>query len=102
MNQVKYANMLNMTELATPENRLFPFDILRRLRNETPVRYDGSRGCWDIFRYDDVQRILKDSKTFSSERGQEPAAPSCSWILRNTSKCAIWSAKHLRQKQFRS
>ncbi|MEK4358230.1 cytochrome P450 [Paenibacillus sp. FSL M7-1455] len=69
MNQVKYANMLNMTELATPENRLFPFDILRRLRNETPVRYDGSRGCWDIFRYDDVQRILKDSKTFSSERG---------------------------------
>lgn len=42
-------------------------------RNETPVRYDGSRGCWDIFRYDDVQRILKDSKTFSSERGQELA-----------------------------
>jgi len=69
MIQEKYANMLNMTELATPDKMLFPFDILRQLRYETPVRFDGSRNCWDIFRYDDVQRILKDSKTFSSERG---------------------------------
>ncbi|GIO34460.1 MULTISPECIES: cytochrome P450 [Paenibacillus] len=69
MMQEKYANMLNMTELATPEKMLFPFDTLRRLRHETPVRYDSNRNCWDVFRYEDVQRILKDSKTFSSERG---------------------------------
>src|SRR5699024_10172549 len=32
------------------------------------VRYDEHRGAWDVFRYEDVQRILKDPASFSSER----------------------------------
>ncbi len=69
MIQEKYANMLNMAEVSTPDRMLYPFDIFRQLRQETPVRYDSSRNCWDVFRYEDVQRILKDPKAFSSERG---------------------------------
>ncbi|ULL16288.1 cytochrome P450 [Paenibacillus sp. H1-7] len=64
----RYANILPMEELNTPEKRLLPFTIYNNLRTTTPVRYDESRGCWDVFRYEDVHRILKDPATFSSVR----------------------------------
>ncbi|WP_248927046.1 cytochrome P450 [Paenibacillus hamazuiensis] len=69
MKTTKYANMLSMTELDSAEKRLYPFDILSKLQKETPVRYDASRECWDIFSYEDVHRVLKDPGTFSSARG---------------------------------
>lgn len=69
MKSVKYANMLVMPELDTNEKRSFPFEILSRLREEAPVRYDPIRNCWDVFAYEDVQRILKDYSAFSSVRG---------------------------------
>jgi cytochrome P450 len=69
MKNTKYANMLSITELDSKEKRLFPFQILSKLRKETPVRYDSARECWDVFTYDDVHRVLKDPKTFSSVRG---------------------------------
>ncbi|MBB6734537.1 cytochrome P450 [Cohnella zeiphila] len=61
-----------MPELDSTAKRLFPFEILTGLRRESPVRYDGARGCWDVFAYEDVHRVLKDSRIFSSTRG--PAA----------------------------
>lgn len=64
----RYANIIPMAELDTPEKRLHPFAIYNHLRESSPVRYDESRSCWDIFRYEDVHRILKDPKTFSSVR----------------------------------
>ncbi|WP_245779529.1 hypothetical protein [Halostagnicola kamekurae] len=30
------------------------------MREERPVHYDEQRETWDVFRYDDVDRILKD------------------------------------------
>ncbi|MDB5054485.1 MAG: cytochrome [Bacilli bacterium] len=69
MKNVKYANMLSMTELDSTEKRLLPFEILARLRQETPIRYDSARNCWDLFTYEDIHRVLKDTATFSSVRG---------------------------------
>jgi cytochrome P450 len=69
MKNDKYANMLSMPELDSTEKRLFPFEILSKLRKETPIRYDKARNCWEVFTYDDVHRVLKDSHTFSSVRG---------------------------------
>jgi cytochrome P450 len=69
MKGTKFANMLRMTELETPESRLNPFGVLSQLRRESPVRFDENRNCWDVFPYEDVHRILKDPKTFSSARG---------------------------------
>lgn len=69
MNGTKYANMLRMSELDSREKQLNPFGVLNQLRNESPVRYDEGRNCWDLFQYEDVHRILKDSQTFSSARG---------------------------------
>ncbi|MBP1960932.1 cytochrome P450 [Paenibacillus aceris] len=65
----RYANIIPMAELNTKEKRLLPFPVFNQLRQTTPVRYDESRGCWDVFRYEDIHRILKDPVTFSSKRG---------------------------------
>ncbi|MFC7440472.1 cytochrome P450 [Laceyella putida] len=67
----RYANIIPMAELNTKEKRLNPFPIYDQLRQSTPVRYDESRSCWDVFRYEDVHRILKDPATFSSKRGMD-------------------------------
>ncbi|MFC3884818.1 cytochrome P450 [Bacillus songklensis] len=65
----RYANLIPMKELRSTADQLFPFSIYHTLRQETPVRYDESRSCWDVFRYEDVHYILKNPKLFSSERG---------------------------------
>ncbi|KTG07617.1 cytochrome [Haloprofundus marisrubri] len=52
-------------ELADRESWLNPFEWYRQMRDDAPVRYDASRGSWDVFRYDDVKRILDDDETFS-------------------------------------
>jgi cytochrome P450 len=64
----RYANLIPMAELDTNEKRLEPFAVYNQLRLTTPVRYDESRGCWDVFRYEDIHGILKDPRSFSSRR----------------------------------
>ncbi|WP_103106592.1 cytochrome P450 [Brevibacillus reuszeri] len=70
-NKKRYANIIPMEDLNTIEKKLNPFPIFAQLRDTTPVRYDENRNCWDVFRYEDVHRILKDPATFSSRRGGE-------------------------------
>src|SRR6056297_1732944 len=53
--------------LDTDERRLDPFPWYETMRENDPVRYDEDRDCWDVFRYDDVKRVLSDHETFSSE-----------------------------------
>lgn len=69
METKKYANMLMMPELDSVAKRLNPFEILSTLRQAAPVRFDSARNCWDVFAYEDVHRILKDFRAFSSVRG---------------------------------
>lgn len=64
--------------IATREAWLEPFDWYREMRENAPVRYDPVRNIWDVFRYDDVKRILSDDETFSvnprhATDHQEPA-----------------------------
>jgi cytochrome P450 family 109 len=47
-----------------------PFEWYRTMRESTPVLYDRTAGCWQIFRYDDVFRIANDPATFSSSAVQ--------------------------------
>jgi cytochrome P450 len=53
-------------ELESRESWLEPFDWYREMRDNDPVRFDADRGSWDVFRYDDVKRILDDDETFSA------------------------------------
>ncbi|CAG7616752.1 Putative cytochrome P450 YjiB [Paenibacillus allorhizosphaerae] len=64
----RYANIIPVAELNTKEKRLLPFPVYNLLRRLTPVRFDESRSTWDVFRYEDVHRILKDPAAFSSVR----------------------------------
>ena len=52
-------------ELATRGAWLEPFEWYRSMRDDAPVRYDPSRGSWDVFRYDDVKTFLDDDARFS-------------------------------------
>jgi len=36
------------------------------MRATAAVNLDRARACWDVFRYDDVKRVLSDHKAFSS------------------------------------
>src|SRR5690242_2586619 len=45
------------------------FAWLRRMRDEHPVWRDP-RGCYHVFRYDDVRRVLSDFETFSSDHSR--------------------------------
>lgn len=51
-----------------------PFQWYKKMINDNPVVYDedfihffGFQGAWHIFRYDDVQTVLNNHETFSSE-----------------------------------
>ena len=44
----------------------------RQLRSGQPIVYDEQRGAWLVFRYADVERVLRDTSTFSSQRAFKP------------------------------
>lgn len=50
------------------ETSLNPFPEYRIMRETDPVSYDEERRWWELFRYQDVQRIITDYATFSSEQ----------------------------------
>ena len=54
------------TELALRERQLDPFPWYETMRETDPVRYDEDRDCWDVFRYDDIDRVLCNHESFSS------------------------------------
>jgi len=58
--------------LSSREQWLDPFDWYREMRAESPVRYDADRELWDVFRYDDVKRVLNTDERFSSDPATMP------------------------------
>lgn len=49
------------------ERRLNPFPWYQRMRESEPVFYNENYGSWGVFRYNDVQKVLSDYATFSSQ-----------------------------------
>jgi cytochrome P450 len=57
------------------EQLLNPFPWYRQMRESDPVYYDEQEHAWHVFRYRDVQRVLSDYQSFSSqltEAGDQP------------------------------
>lgn len=44
------------------------FGWYKEMREHHPIRFDEQTGCWDLFLYDDVEWLLKETSLFSSER----------------------------------
>lgn len=58
--------------LQRPDRQLEPFDWYREQRADGAVRYDDRRGCFDVFDYETVKRVLRDVETFSSDPTTHP------------------------------
>lgn len=59
-----------------------PFDFYARARAEEPVFFSEQLGYWVVSRYEDIQAVFKDPKTFSSENTQAPYKPRPSEVQR--------------------
>lgn len=44
-----------------------PYPYYQRMREQQPVVYDQGRDEWFVFRYEDVERVLTEYETFSSQ-----------------------------------
>jgi cytochrome P450 len=55
-----------MNTLLHLEQELDPFPLYRQMRQQQPVFYDQERANWNIFRFEDVQRVLSEYEVFSS------------------------------------
>lgn len=71
-----YVNVIPMKEIRSKDDLLFPFPIYNELRAQADIRYDETRKCWDLFRYADIQSVLKQPKVFSSQRGRSTSKSS--------------------------
>jgi cytochrome P450 len=49
-----------------PDDNLFPFAWFRTMREAAPVYFTPETNMWQVFRYQDVQRVLTDHSIFSS------------------------------------
>ncbi len=52
-----------------PDLQLDPYPIFRRMREEEPLYYNEKHDFYAVSRFDDVESVLKDARTFSSARG---------------------------------
>ncbi len=53
--------------LSEVERELNPFPVYDVMRQNHPLYQDPERGSWNFFRYADVQRVLSEYATFSSQ-----------------------------------
>ncbi len=63
-----------------PNEALNPFPRYRIMREEHPVFFNPEYRFWQVFRYEDVQRVLSDYSSFSSgfggDQGRDPLSAS--------------------------
>lgn len=57
-----------ISKLSSNAERWNPYPWYKEMRDHHPVFYDEGQRVWNVFRYDDVKRVLSDFTTFSSER----------------------------------
>ena len=56
-------------QASTKDDALNPFPHYRSMRETQPVFYHPQYNFWQVFGFDDVQRVLSDYIAFSSTRG---------------------------------
>lgn len=51
--------------IASDEGQIDPYPFFERMRANDPVRYGENRDVYDVFRYDDVKRVMTEEETFT-------------------------------------
>lgn len=57
-----------ISKLKTKEGLWNPYEWYQFMRDNHPVHYDEEQDVWNVFLYDDVNRVLSDYRLFSSRR----------------------------------
>ncbi|HDR3421113.1 TPA: cytochrome P450, partial [Bacillus anthracis] len=57
-----------ISKLKTKEELWNPYEWYQFMRDNHPVHYDDEQDVWNVFLYDDVNRVLSDYSLFSSRR----------------------------------
>ncbi|KMP27925.1 cytochrome P450 [Bacillus wiedmannii] len=57
-----------ISKLKTKEELWNPYEWYKFMRDNRPVHYDEEQDVWNVFLYDDVNRVLSDYRLFSSRR----------------------------------
>jgi cytochrome P450 len=80
------------------------YDWFAKMRGKEPVWLDESSGCWHVFRYTDVHRVISDYHVFSSERRRlrERALAAMSDEQRARAQAAASSQNNSQQRAGRS
>ncbi len=79
---------------------LDPFSWYREMRESHPIYFDKENELWNVFRYEDTQRILTDPTTFSSEVVQRTMTDEERKMV--TGEPSILSLDPPRHRQLRS
>ncbi|SFS42590.1 cytochrome P450 [Marininema halotolerans] len=58
----------DMTDLQSKRDQWEPYAWFHKMRNESPVFYDANQDVWNVFRYQDVKRVLSNYELFTSKR----------------------------------
>ena len=83
-----------------PQFLLNPYSWLAKMRSRAPVFYNKEQQCWMVFRYDDVERVLSEWKTFSSKLPQPLDRKDFTQSLAQTDPPKHQSLRALVQKVF--
>ncbi|PQQ47583.1 cytochrome P450 [Bacillus thuringiensis] len=68
MNKKGVIFLNEISKLNSNEQRWNPYTWYKEMRENNPVFFDEGQKVWNVFRYDDVKRVLSDFEHFSSER----------------------------------
>ena len=58
----------DITGFQTKAEEFSPFDWYKKMLETEPIHYHPGTDTWNVFKYEDVKRVLTDYELFSSKR----------------------------------
>jgi len=68
---VKFQNL----DFCSPSTHDNPYEMYDYFLEHEPIRFDETNDVWEVFRYDDIVTIERDTETFISSEGVRPGIP---------------------------
>jgi len=68
---VKFQNI----DFCDPKSHDNPYEMYDYFLEHEPLRFDETNGVWEVFRYDDIVTIERDTETFINSEGVRPNIP---------------------------
>lgn len=66
--QKEIISLAEITQFQSAVEEFSPFEWYKHKLEQEPISYNEATNSWNVFRYDDVKRVLSDHEYFSSVR----------------------------------